>query len=75
MYGVGVEQSYKEAITYFTQAAEAGNPEAQFNLGALHIAGLGMKRDHTKAVHYFSLAAQQGHIIALYNLGPDPNPT
>merc|ERR1711871_1142328 len=57
------------ATQYFTKAAEHGNPEGQFNLGAMHIAGLGMPRDHSKAVHFFTLAAQQGHIIALYNLG------
>jgi len=57
------------AVTFFTKAAEHGNPEGQFNLGAMHIAGLGMPRDHSKAVHFFTLAAQQGHIIALYNLG------
>merc|ERR1711871_843866 len=57
------------ATQYFTKAAEHGNPEGQFNLGAMQIAGLGMNRDHSKAVHFFTLAAQQGHIIALYNLG------
>ena len=40
MYGIGVNQNYQTAITYFTQAAEAGNPEGQFNIGAMQVIDL-----------------------------------
>ena len=50
-------------------AAEKGNADAQFNLGAMYIAGMGVKKAHDKALHYFTLSAHQGHTLALYNLG------
>ena len=50
-------------------AADKGNAEAQFNLGAMHIAGLGVRKQYDKALHYFTLSAHQGHTLALYNLG------
>ena len=50
-------------------AGRSGNAEAQFNLGAMHIAGLGVRKQYDKALHYFTLSAHQGHTLALYNLG------
>ena len=43
MYGIGVSQNYQTAITYFTQAAEAGNPEGQFNIGAMQVSSSNMR--------------------------------
>ncbi|EOD32811.1 hypothetical protein EMIHUDRAFT_112149 [Emiliania huxleyi CCMP1516] len=58
MQGYGVAQSHSKALQLFQKA--------QFNLGAMHIAGLGA---HDKALHHFTLSAHQGHTLALYNLG------
>ena len=52
----------------FSTAAEQGNLEARFNLGALYIGGHGVSKDYAKAIYYFTLAANRGHMLALYNL-------
>jgi len=69
MHGFGVAQSHKKALEHFKAAAEKGNAEAQFNLGAMHIGGMGVKKAYDKALHFFTLSAHQGHTLALYNLG------
>lgn len=69
MNGYGVALSHKKALKYFKAAAEKGNADAQFNLGAMHIGGIGVKKAYDKALHYFTLSAHQGHTLALYNLG------
>ena len=69
MAGFGVPLSHKKALEFFKAAAEKGNADAQFNLGAMHIAGMGVKKAHDKALHYFTLSAHQGHTLSLYNLG------
>jgi TPR repeat protein len=58
-----------KALEFFKAAAERGNAEAQFNLGAMYIGGMGVRKAHEKALHYFTLSAHQGHTLALYNLG------
>lgn len=54
---------------YFKAAAERGNADAQFNLGAMYVGGLGVRKAYDKALHHFTLSAHQGHTLALYNLG------
>merc|ERR1719198_2476036 len=69
MHGYGVARDFAKALEYFKAAAERGNAEAQFNLGAMYIGGMGVRKAHDKALHYFTLSAHQGHTLALYNLG------
>ena len=38
-----------QALEYFKAAAEKGNAEAQFNLGAMYVGGMGVKKAHDKA--------------------------
>lgn len=59
---------YCRALTKLLQAAEQGNQEARFNLGALYMQGYGVDSDYAKAIYYFTLAANRGHMLALYNL-------
>ncbi|KAJ1477749.1 hypothetical protein T484DRAFT_1820092, partial [Baffinella frigidus] len=83
MYGMGVEQSFAEAMKLFSRAAEQsfaeamklfsraaaqGNLDARFNLGALYVGGFGVAKDYAKALYYSTLAANRGHMLALYNL-------
>ena len=49
--------------------AEAGNAEAQFNLGSCYADGYGISQDDAKAVYWFTKAAEQGVDYAQYNLG------
>lgn len=39
LYGMGLPQSSSEAVKLFSNAAEQGNLEARFNLGALYVVG------------------------------------
>ena len=54
---------FKKALEYFKAAAERGNAEAQFNLGAMHIAGLGVRKDCNAAQFFLKHAAEHGPII------------
>ena len=58
-------QDYNKGVA----AAEAGDAEAQFNLGASYEFGMGVARDQNKAAKWYRLAAEQGHADAQYELG------
>jgi len=50
-------------------AAELGNADAQFDLGALYRVGNGVPLDVQEASRWFRRAANQGHTVAQLNLG------
>ncbi|MDE5456723.1 hypothetical protein GWE18_28635 [Bradyrhizobium sp. CSA112] len=50
---------------HYEQAAQAGDDDAQFYLGALHSAGVGRPRSDAEAFRWFSRAADQGHAHAM----------
>ena len=52
------------AIRYL-QAAQSGDANAQFYLGALYSAGAGVQRSDEEAFRWFSRATDQGHIHAM----------
>ena len=60
-----VDEVYKE----FHKAAEQGNAEAQYHLGAMYDDGYGVVQDDVAAVKWYTKAAQQNHARAQYNLG------
>ena len=49
--------------------AEAGDAEAQLNLGVMYDTGRGVPQDDAEAVRWYRLAADQGHARAQGNLG------
>jgi TPR repeat protein len=53
----------------YLQAAQAGDGDAQFYLGALYSAGVGEPRSDETAFRWFSRAADQGHSHAMLILG------
>lgn len=53
----------------YSQAAEAGNVLAAYNLGVAYRDGLGTKPDAAKSVHWFEFAAAHGDDTAAFNLG------
>ena len=57
------------AVTWLTQAAEAGLDYAQYALGRLYLDSGAVERDITLAVIWFSHAAEQGNPQAMYALG------
>ncbi len=64
-----VKQNFERALFWFTQAADAGVPNAAYNLGVLHHQGLGTAADLKKAIEWYGRAADLGHPEAQYNLG------
>ena len=49
--------------------AEAGDADAQFNLGVMYYQGLGVEQDFKEVVKWYQKAADQGDVEAQYNLG------
>ena len=49
--------------------AEAGDAEAQNNLGLMYFNGRGVAQDDAEAVAWYRRAAEQGFANAQYNLG------
>jgi hypothetical protein len=56
--------SDQKMANHYEQAAQAGDDDAQFYLGALHSAGVGRTRSDAEAFRWFSRAADQGHAHA-----------
>jgi TPR repeat protein len=57
--GLGVDQNYTRAASWFRKGAELGNAFAKFNLALLHTSGLGVEIDlnkSTKLEHKWLLA-------------------
>jgi hypothetical protein len=61
--------SDKEMADRYSQAAQSGDSDAQFYLGALYSAGVGRPRSDEEAFRWFSRAADQGHSHAMLVLG------
>ena len=67
--GLGIEQSYDQAVKWYRKAAAQGSVKAQFHLGLLHEIGEGVGKDHARAVEWYLRAAEQGYAPAQSNLG------
>ena len=59
----------KTIIDQYSQAADAGDAEAQFEMGVLHQYGRGVPQDFDRAVALYRKAAEQRHLGAQSNLG------
>jgi len=57
--------SDKEMADRYSQAAQSGDSDAQFYLGALYSSGTGRARSDEEAFRWFSRAADQGHSHAM----------
>lgn len=53
----------------YIYAAQDGDPEAQFRIGAYFLAGKDVGKDATKAAYWWQLGASQGDPSCQYNLG------
>jgi TPR repeat protein len=65
----GIAKDPKEAVYWYSQAADKGHPEAQFNLARLYASGEGVKRDQEQAARWVSASATQGYRPALASFG------
>jgi TPR repeat protein len=62
-------KDYAGAFREWKAAAEAGQAEAQFDLGVLYAQGLGVQRDLTAAERWYRKSAEQGNAEAEFALG------
>jgi hypothetical protein len=72
-FGDGVPKDYKEAVKWYTKAAEQGDKSAQFELGKMYYFGSdvfeGVPQDNKEAVKWFTKASEQGNASAQLELG------
>jgi hypothetical protein len=59
---------YEDALRILRPLAEAGDTEAQLNMGALYDIGGGVPKDKTQAAAWYRRAAEGGHAQAAVNL-------
>jgi TPR repeat protein len=50
-----------EAVKWYRKAADQGDADAQFNLGAAYYNGGGVPENHVRAYVWLSMAKTQGH--------------
>ena len=62
--GWGVSTDLKQAIIWYTKAANIGYPAAQQNLGAMYKNGWGFKKDYTMAHMWFTISVNNGSVSA-----------
>jgi len=64
-----VKRDFAEARKWFEQAAQAGDPRAQFDLGTLHEFGYGVEASLEQAARWYKASAEGGHPQGQYNTG------
>ena len=68
-YGKETEQSYEEAVMWWTMAADENNYRAKYMLGVCHEKGEGVEQSYEKAFELFQEAAKQGFVDAINTVG------
>ncbi len=68
-FGIDVENNIDIALTYFTQAVDAGFPVAEYILGRLYDEGQSVPHDPVKAIELYQKSSKKGYSPAQYALG------
>lgn len=69
IYGNGVEKDVKKGLKLLGKAVNAGNTEAQYDVGVLYRDGVGVKRSYSDAAAWFRKAGRNGNAKAQYEAG------
>ncbi|EJK50816.1 hypothetical protein THAOC_30082, partial [Thalassiosira oceanica] len=67
--GYGLKKDVTRAVELYERAAELGEKDAHYNLGALYDEGTDVETDTAKAIRHYEAAAMCGHVYARHNLG------
>ena len=59
--GLGVAQSYEEAVKWYRKSADQGDADAQFNLGVCYDNGQGVAQSYKEAFKWYCKSADQGN--------------
>lgn len=62
-------QDYRSALPLMQEAANTGDSEAQYLLGAMHHYGLGLPKNDQEGMRWYLKAAKQNHTNAQFYLG------
>ena len=68
-YSLSLCRAQDEQLTALRKKAEAGDVDAQFNLGVLYANGQGVERNYSEALKWYRQAAEQNNAAAQNNLG------
>lgn len=63
------KKDYKNAISYYKQAAEMGSQDAMFSLGGCYFDGNGVEEDWDEAEKWYRIAGELGNGEAWYQIG------
>jgi TPR repeat protein len=63
-HGKALPQDFKQAVAWYTKAAEQGDANSQYDLGTCYYYGQGIAQDYKKAYVWASLAAGNGQAAA-----------
>ena len=63
------QKNYSVAFNTWSRLAQAGNPEAQNNLGFMYLKGVHVTTNYLEAIKWFRLAAAKEYAAAQNNLG------
>jgi TPR repeat protein len=61
-------KDYAEAMRWYREAADQGDPDAQTQMGVFYHNGLGVPRDYAEAMRWYRKAADQGFALAQRNI-------
>ena len=67
--GAGPKKNMREALRWYSKAAENGYAPAMLNLGFIYVKGVSVPQNFKKARDYFERAAAKNLAEAQYNLG------
>ena len=67
--GASIRAQDEQALADLRARAEAGEADAQFNLGVMYDNGEGVPQNYAEAMRWYRLAAEQGHAEAQGTLG------
>ena len=62
--GLGVAKSSRDALMWWTVAADKGHAPAQYNLGALYVLGIAGNKEEDVGIGLWKKAANQGYLEA-----------
>lgn len=63
-WGIKVNQDFRKALQLYEQAAQMGDPEAEFIAGGMYFTGKGTEQNFKRAFTLLSRAAEKGHSSA-----------
>jgi TPR repeat protein len=67
--GTGTPKDYKQAVYWYTKAAEQGDASSQSLLGGMFYLGKGTPKDNVMAYVWWNIAAARGNESAANNRG------